>query len=490
DLERFLDDQEPLTPRSTRLRRAAAFTAQHWRALLPAAALAVATVVGYGRWHGSTVRAAARNTIELLFVGSPIPVQPERIGELRQAIATVERADAGAPAESFADNAHTTSADGFACWGLRRRLEVAQAVEELWLNEGRAAWVSVLGRLRADPRFAAFGIEPERDLVPLGLNPESGLEEFWHPASGERPGLAADGVFPMEATTGLVLVLLPPGEFQRGMSKTEIAASSADSPEHTSGAAWRGRAFDADDDCHPLLRVRVEPLYISKYEVTQGQWQFWTGSNPSKYRPGDNRYSSHLERWEVFTETHPLECVDAASAHYTLALFGLELPSESQWEYAARGGTRTRWHVGDAPEEMILGGYANVSDGSQRAFYPSQVQPNAPPFEDGYPFHGPVDAFKPNGFGLCAIAGNVWEWCRDVYRHDAHAWLLEQARIEPGLVDDRAVTDGPRLASRSVRGGAWDAGLHTVAPFDRYSQLQYTPQPNLGLRPVRRARWR
>jgi formylglycine-generating enzyme required for sulfatase activity len=97
-----------------------------------------------------------------------------------------------------------------------------------------------------------------------------------------------------------------------------------------------------------------------------------------------------------------------------LARLALDLPSEAQWEYAARAGSADPWWTG--PERESLRGRANLADQSAReisATWPAIA--DWPDLRDGHGIHAPVDALEPNPFGLFHTAGNLWEWCRDPY---------------------------------------------------------------------------
>ena len=123
-------------------------------------------------------------------------------------------------------------------------------------------------------------------------------------------------------------------------------------------------------------------------------------------------------------ERRPAEQMDYSIARRALRAMGLVLPTEAQWEYAARGGRRTPWCTGALPPNE----QANLRDCSYHEMYGAvdfsstemfaggaPVWSESPSWSDGFPTTAPVDTFPANGFGLHHIPGNVSEWCRDGY---------------------------------------------------------------------------
>lgn len=126
---------------------------------------------------------------------------------------------------------------------------------------------------------------------------------------------------------------------------------------------------------------------------------------------------------------------------------GKQLPTEAQWEYAARGGSdTTRFAWGDTfkPQGQSM---ANTWDGS---FPHKNTQ------EDQFVLAAPVKSFPPNGYGLYDTAGNVWEWTADWYRDDRHVALAKQdLAVNPPGPDVPADAANPGARSRVIKGGSF-----------------------------------
>jgi len=286
------------------------------------------------------------------------------------------------------------------------------------LEEPAAAWEAAIASIAESSKYGGLAVRPQLGLVPLGASPESGLWEFWHVLSGERPRRdPATDRWMIDEKTGIVLVLLPGGSFAMG------------SPPDEPNRAWDERQHS----------VTVEPFFLSKYETTQAQWERAMGTNPSEFPPGTVRLEVE------FTGAHPVECVTFSDCSRLAARLGLVLPTEEQWEYAARAGSSTAFEFGREPSSVEM--KENLGDRSLDKLTVSRGQslrPGSAPWDDRFPLHAPVGVFAPNRFGLHDISGNVAEWTSS--RYDPNYGLVEG---DPGYI----TVEPAKFLNRIARGG-------------------------------------
>ena len=286
---------------------------------------------------------------------------------------------------------------------VEARRELAVELAPRSVEDHRAAWeetISAIADQERHPAYRGLRIRPQLGLVPLGLDPESGLFEFAHLGSGRIPGRdARTGGLELAEDTGIVLILLPGGPFDMGAQKEDPAAPNYDPA--------------ARDDEDPVRRIDMHPILLSKYEVTQGQWARMTeGERPSLIGPGSLSGNREVD------DRHPVESVSWLDARDRLARHRLRLPSEAEWEYACRAGTDTPWSTGREPSSLF--GTANVGDkclaDSSQTWRDSlgkwKIEVT---FDDGHVYHAPVGSFAPNAFGLHDAHGNLLEFCEDWY---------------------------------------------------------------------------
>jgi serine/threonine protein kinase/formylglycine-generating enzyme required for sulfatase activity len=335
-------------------------------------------------------------------------------------------------------------------WGVSHRLAFARELRDGSAPGGTHArlWADAAEGIAA--AYPDLALAPQLGLVPLGPDPTSGLWEFAHLMTGEVP--ARDGADELVLTeeTALVLVLLPGGTFHMGAQAFDPAM-----PNHDPLATF----LDG-----PVHEVTLEPFFLSKYEMTQGQWLAFAGANPSYVEEGRNP-----------TRLHPVEQVSWSDCTLTLARLGLALPTEAQWEYGARAGTTSVYWTGDGLES--LRGAANIADQSIAGVNPElpSFDPDFP-FSDGFQHHAPVGTFRPNPFGLHEVHGNVTEWCSN-----APGYYPGNPALSPG---DRRLRSGAQYF-RCARGGSFLSSAAEARSAHRFDNAPDFSDYRLGVRPAR-----
>ncbi|TAJ19121.1 MAG: hypothetical protein EPO68_06765 [Planctomycetota bacterium] len=341
---------------------------------------------------------------------------------------------------------------------VERRIAFAESLEQRTLVEPRAAWDEARAIAASSDRYAGLALVPQLGLVPLGVDPQSQLLEFWHVQTGARPARGADGRIAPSDEMGVVLVLLPGGAFRFGAQATD-----PDAPNYDPAAAV---------DEKPILDLQLEPFLISKYELTQRQWSNLGEPNPSSY-PAGVEIAGVTATWH-----NPQTNISWERATEVLARAALELPSEPQWEYAARAGTSDPWWTGR--ERESLRGAANIGDASAAragANWPGLDE--WPEFDDGFPLDAPVGRFRANAFGLHDVMGNVQEWCRDGYG------LYPTERDASGSPRTRMLDTEGRFAP-VIRGSSFGYGPSTARVARREAGEVGFGTNFLGVRPVLR----
>jgi formylglycine-generating enzyme required for sulfatase activity len=343
-------------------------------------------------------------------------------------------------------------------WSVPKRLAFAGELQQRFGPGGdcTAAWEAALPALRE--RYPSIDLKPQMGLVPLGPDPRSGLWEFAHLMTGAPAVRGADGALVLTEQTGIVLVLIEGGRFQMGAQASDPAGANYDP--------------DAQEDEAPVREVRLSPYFVSKYEMTQGQWERLTGRDPSLYGP-HNWDESWLSSGKRGSLLHPVEQVSWLECERWLSRSGLTLPSEAQWEYAARAGTQTPWWTGAAKES--LAGAANLIDSYARGHGGAGWAGHELWLDDGAGVHAPVGSYAPNAFGLSDVVGNVFEWCLDGYNG---------AYSTPGSVQD-PVAQGEEGANRVYRGGGFAHAAALARSATRFSNSPSLSSAYLGVRPAR-----
>jgi formylglycine-generating enzyme required for sulfatase activity len=218
------------------------------------------------------------------------------------------------------------------------------------------------------------------------------------------------------------LVWVPPGEFEMGSAATEV-----------------GR----DDDEGPTFRVKLtKGFYLGKYEVTQGEWEGVMGINPAQFGGCGPDCPVEQVSWQDVQE-FLAKLSKREGVTY-------RLPTEAEWEFAARAGSRTPVYTGaltlrgknDGPELDAIAWYGGNSGVSYEGGDDCSSWPEKQHASTTCGTH-PVGKKTANAWGLHDMLGNVWEWVADW-----QAAYTESAKQDPA---------GPESGTeRVMRGGGWD----------------------------------
>ena len=339
-------------------------------------------------------------------------------------------------------------------WGVgkRRAFAAEVAARSLGSDGAQQAWAAARSAIAASEKYAGLRLLPQLGLLPIGPDRTTGLWEFAHLQTGEPAERGADGKLLLREATGVVLVLLPGGTFDMGAQRSDP----------------NGRNYDpeAQPPEAPVHTVTVSPFFLSKYELTQAQWQRCTGGNPSHYQPGKR------VQW-VKSLLHPVEQVSWEMCQRELQRLRLSLPTEAQWEFGARAGSQTPWWTG-AMRESLLDAVNLADQTAARAGSPWPDIKDWPELDDGYEVHAPVFAHRANGFGLHGVHGNVWEWCRDGFDTSFYRQSPAQDPVCPPGSSATRVNRGGCFANAAALARSANRGSDAPTVADRY----------LGVRPA------
>ncbi len=232
---------------------------------------------------------------------------------------------------------------------------------------------------------------------------------------------------------GVPLYVREKVEEMRDQVKMKLIAGSG-SGEPVKMVELKGGCFmmgseNGDPDEKPVHEVCVSPFKIDTHEVTQRDFQAKMEDNPSRFKGADL----------------PVESVTWLEAEEYCKLSKKRLPTEAEWEFAARAGSTTEYYWGDTMDASK----ANYCDST------CLLNVRDPAASDGFAQTAPVGSFPPNAFGLHDMAGNVNEWVND--------WLIEKYY----LVSPKQDPKGPNIALagdvkrgggnyKVIRGGSWE----------------------------------
>ncbi len=201
---------------------------------------------------------------------------------------------------------------------------------------------------------------------------------------------------------------------------------------------------DKDEPDAPPHEVVVSPFLMDKYLVTQEHYEKLMGDNPSRWKADKNpveqvRWSDAVKFCNARSLAEGLTpCYNLDTWECNFDANGYRLPTEAEWEYACRAGTKTAYFFGDSPSQLADYAWFEKNSG-------------------GHP--QPVGQKKPNPWGLYDICGNLWQWCNDFYGVD---YYPQSPKENP-----RGPKEGD---SRVVRGGAWKFSGDNCRSGYRYNE--------------------
>jgi sulfatase modifying factor 1 len=279
------------------------------------------------------------------------------------------------------------------------------------------------------------------------------------------------------------MVLLPGGEFLMGTNDREGYPSDGEGPVRrvTVNAFWIDTTTVSNASFDAFVRAT---RYVTEAErfgwsfvfagllpadfpgtraVAQARW--WRQVHGACWRHPEGPHSTIDDRPD-----HPAVHISWNDARAYCRWAGKRLPTEAEWEYAARGGlVQMRFPWGDDL----------TPDGEHRMNVWQGVFPTRNTMEDGYYGTCPVDAFLPNGYGIHNMTGNVWEWCSDWFHTTFH------------VIGPRRNPRGPRTGThRVMRGGSYLCHASYCYRYRVAARSANTPDSstgNLGMRCVRDA---
>ncbi len=280
-----------------------------------------------------------------------------------------------------------------------KRLHDNEGTSEEYAKWAVESWAVALGK-EVETNHAA---KPETEEIEDKVDTDSGSSNTYPKEEISRPSVGSY----TDPLIGMEFVYVNGGCYEMGDTFGDGDGGEAEQPVH---------------------EVSIDDFYIGKYVVTQGQWEDVMGNNPSRFKKGHN-YPVEQVSWDNAQE-FIVKLNKKAEKNY-------RLPTEAEWEYAARSGGKREKYAGTSSESE-LDRYCWYDENSSSITHP-------------------VGQKKPNGLGIYDMSGNVFEWCSD--------WDDENYYSESPHNNPKGSKSG---YFRVVRGGSWFYGARHCRSSNRY----------------------
>jgi formylglycine-generating enzyme required for sulfatase activity len=255
------------------------------------------------------------------------------------------------------------------------------------------------------------------------------------------------------------MVQVPGGEFAMGTSRATIERLLE---------RYQVRHSDLFQSEAPQHLVSLSPLAIDRHPVTNAQFKYFLGQQPAWRRdqiPAQFHNGDYLNDWKgdeypAGKADHPVVYVSWYAAVAYARWASKRLPTEAEWEYAARGGlAETEFPWGDDPPAVSRANFGASGLGETT----------------------PVGRYPPNAFGLFDLAGNVWEYCVDEWQADFYTASPRRNPVAGGnlFLEDNFQSVTTR---RVIRGGSWGGAPINLRVAYRDSHLPAGAGPHVGFR--------